>query len=150
MSKSDKEKSGIVEIRDVLKDEFQRFSSINSVLKETSDGFDKIDETYQTYGSEMDISKTHLLKLKRREFFENVFIYVGLAIFFICVTYVMLKRFPIHRIIFFALNIIEMIVSYIWASKNYVFDLLLPTNKTIYNMNSTSLNYSSNNISPEL
>ncbi len=131
-----KEKTGMFEIRDVLKNEFQRFASINTVLKETSDGFDKIDETYQTYGSEMDTSKTHLIKLKRREFFENMFIYIGFVIFFICVSYVMLKRFPIHRIIFFIYSFLEMILGYVWLSKNIVYDLILPSNKTFYNSTS--------------
>jgi hypothetical protein len=135
-----KEKTGMFEIRDVLKNEFQRFASINSVLKETSDGFDKIDETYETYGTEMDTSKTHLIKLKRREFFENVFIYIGLVIFFICVIYVMLKRFPLHRIIFFVYNILEMIVGYLWLSKNIVYDMILSSNKTFYNSTTNSSN----------
>jgi hypothetical protein len=135
-----KEKTGMFEIRDVLKNEFQRFASINTVLKETSDGFDKIDETYETYGTEMDTSKTHLLKLKRREFFENMFIYIGFVIFFICVSYVMLKRFPLHRIIFFVYNILEMIVGYLWLSKNIVYDLILSSNKTFYNSTTNSSN----------
>ncbi len=108
---SDKAKSGIIEIRDVLKNEFQRFASINTVLKDTSDGFDKIDDTYSTYSSEMDVAKNHIIKLKRREFFENLFIYIGLIFFFACVAYVWLKRFPLHKIIYLIVNLLTFLIN---------------------------------------
>lgn len=107
---TDKGKAGMVEIRDVLKNEFQRFAGINSVLKDTSDGLNKIDNTYTHYSSEMDTAKTHILKLKRREFFENMFIYIGLIFFIICVAYVWLKRFPLHKIVYLVYYIFSSIV----------------------------------------
>jgi hypothetical protein len=108
---TDKGKAGMVEIRDVLKNEFQRFAGINTVLKDTSDGLNKIDNTYTHYSSEMDTAKTHILKLKRREFFENMFIYIGLIFFFVCVAYVWLKRFPLHKIVYLVYYLLSGIVN---------------------------------------
>ncbi len=120
MSNKNKEKSNFVEIRDVLKDEVQRLSSINTVLLEGTSEFNKIDDLYSSYGSEMDISKNHIIKLKRREFFENLFVYIGLVIYFACVAYVMLKRFPLHRIIFFVYYILEVLLTWLFSIKEYI------------------------------
>lgn len=111
-----KAKSEMFEIRDILKTELNKFSLINSTLKETSEGFNRIGSNYNNYESEIDTSKNHIIKLKRREFFENLFIYVGFVIFFLCVAYVMLKRFPLHRIIFALYSILEYIVNFFTSS----------------------------------
>ena len=138
-----KEKSGFVEIRDVLKNEVQRFSSINTILVEGSSEYNKIDKVYSSYGSEMDVSKNHILKLKRREFFENLFIYIGMIIYFSCVAYVMLKRFPVHRIIFFVYYILESIVGGVWDVKEYVLlnYIINNTTSTLNITNATNSSY---------
>jgi len=104
-----KKKSNLIEIRDILKNELNKFSNISSTLKDTSDGLNNIDTKYNDYNKEIDESKSHIIKLKKREFFENLFIYIALAFYIICIIYITLKRFPIHRIIFFIYNILEYI-----------------------------------------
>jgi len=150
MSKNPDNKSGMIEIRDVLKNEFQRFSSINTVLKETSEGFNKIDSTYTNYGSEMNTAKNHLIKLKRREFFENLFIYIGLVFYFICVAYVMLRRFPIHRIIYLLYFILEKIVGYGINIGELVYNLTGINKGENYYQNTTNLTELINLTLPEV
>ena len=88
------QKSKMLEIRDILKNQVQIYSNLHTTLNDTSKGFDRIDDAYTTYGSEITVSSNHISKLKKREFFENLFIYIGFVFFFLCVTYILLKRFP--------------------------------------------------------
>lgn len=132
------DKGKIIEIRDVLKNEFQRFATISTVLKDTSDQFNKIDDTYTSYGSEMDTAKLHINKLKRREFFENLFIYIGLCFFFMCVIYVMLKRFPLHRIIYLIVDILQLVYSSgEYVVKNIIIEKLQKNHNMTLNSNNT-------------
>ena len=141
------DKGKIIEIRDVLKNEFQRFASISTVLKDTSDQFNKIDDTYTSYGSEMDTAKLHINKLKRREFFENLFIYIGLCFFFLCVIYVMLKRFPLHRIIYFMVDILHLAYSSgEFVVKNIIIEKLGKSHSYSYNHTINTNNTSNSSI----
>lgn len=142
MSNKDDQKqktSGLVEIRDMLKGELNKFSTINLALKETTEGFNKIDSTYTNYGSEIDVSRNHIMKLKRREFFENLFVYIGFVIYLCCVAYVLLKRFPIHRLVYLAYFIVEYIVSVIYSSKGIIDGYFKGGNNTLYDLNNTLL-----------
>lgn len=108
-----KQKSEIFEIRDILKNELNKFSNISSTLKETSDELNNIDGKYNEYSKEIDESKTHITKLKRREFIENIFIYIAFVFYILCLVYVSLKRFPLHKIIFLVYSLLEMICGWL-------------------------------------
>lgn len=102
MSNSKENKSNLIEIRDILKNEMDKFKTINTEIIDNQHDFGKIGNNYTKYSSEIDKSREHINKLKRREFYENLFVYIGFYFFFACVAFVMLKRFPIHKIILFA------------------------------------------------
>jgi hypothetical protein len=123
MGKEEEQKqraSGLNEIRSILKEQFKIFSQTSEVLKETSEGFNKIDNTYEHYESAIDKSKEEIRKLKRREFYENLFIYIGFCFFFLCVAIVMLRRFPLHKIIYLVYSLLEYIIFKIMDLKNVV------------------------------
>lgn len=137
-----KKKSNLIEIRDILKNELNKFSSISSTLKDTSEGLNNIDSKYNEYNKEIDESKLHIMKLKRREFFENLFIYIALAFYFCCVIYITLKRFPVHKIIFLFYRIVEYISNLLYAFTSSVVNCfkankLAEMNKTIFNKTDT-------------
>ena len=111
------QKSKMLEIRDILKNQVQIYSNLHTTLNDTSKSFDKIDDAYTTYGSEIIVSSSHISKLKKREFFENLFIYIGFVFFFLCVAYILLKRFPIHHMIYLCYNMLE----YIFGTLNLLF-----------------------------
>lgn len=100
MSNSKENKSNLIEIRDILKNEMDKFKTINTEIIDNQHDFGKIGDNYTKYSSEIDKSREHINKLKRREFYENLFVYIGFYFFFVCVAIVLLRRFPLHKIIF--------------------------------------------------
>ena len=130
-----KKKSNLLEIRDILKNELNKFSNISTTLKDTSEGLNNIDSKYIEYGREINESKTHIIKLKRREFFENLFIYIALIFYTSCVIYITLKRFPVHRIILVIYNICEYILCF--SSELY---MRISLNISGFSANLTNLN----------
>jgi len=156
-----KQKSKMLEIRDILKNQVKIYSNLHETLTTTSKGFDKIDDAYTSYGSEIGISGSHITKLKKREFFENLFIYIGFLFFFICVAFVLLKRFPIHHLLYAIYNILDYMISSLSSTYSLInqhFFQVLLNSTNITNLNGTEyfnnhtplesvLNSSSNNYS---
>ena len=73
MQGKNKQQSGMVEIRDLLKGEFNKFSHISSSLNQQKEDFAKIKDTLTSinlsniaYGGEIDHSGNYISKLKRR------------------------------------------------------------------------------------
>jgi hypothetical protein len=135
-----KQKSKMLEIRDILKNQVKIYSNLHETLTTTSKGFDKIDDAYSAYGSEIGISGSHITKLKKREYFENLFIYVGFVFFFICVALVLLKRFPIHHLLYTIYNLLDFILSSLSSTYSLInqhFFKILLNNTNITNGNST-------------
>lgn len=73
MQGKNQKQSGMMEIRDLLKGEFSKFSNISSSLSQQKEDFGKIKDTltsiiYLTiaYGGEIDHSANYINKLKRR------------------------------------------------------------------------------------
>ena len=66
-----------------------------------------------------------------------------MIIYFSCVAYVMLKRFPVHRIIFFVYYILESIVGGVWDVKEYVLlnYIINNTTSTLNITNATNSSY---------
>ena len=134
---NDKErKANLVEIRDILRNEMDKFHSINSEMVDNQNDFGKIGINYHKYSNEIDKAREHITKLKKREFFENLFVYIGFVFFFICVGIVMLRRFPFHKIV---INIGKAGV-YIGRKTYGVVNAITGTNRN-YTTNSTMNNY---------
>ena len=130
--------SSLIEIRDILKEEMDKFNLINNEIVDNQNDFEKISENYTKYSNKIDKSKSHITDLKKQEFLENLFIYIGFYFFFGCVIYVLLKRFPIHKIVFFALKILKKIVM-----------IFIPSQKSneAANMATTGGNFTTTNTS---
>ncbi len=105
MSNKSKKKSSLIEIRDILKGELDKFTAINSEVINNQNDFEKIHENYEKYDVSIDESRNHITKLKKREFYENLFVWIGFFFFMLCVLYVWLRRFPIHKIFLFFLKL---------------------------------------------
>ena len=103
-------KSDLYEIRDMLKEEMDKFDAINDEIIENQNDFQKISDNYEQYNNLIDEGGSHVNDLTKQEFYENLFVYFGFYFFFGCVIYVLSKRFPIHRIIFFGLKQIYKII----------------------------------------
>lgn len=155
MSKEDenskKIKSGMVEIKDLLKNQHNNFAMIDMALKDTSQGLDKIGHTYENYDSAIDKSKAHIKALERQEFYENMFIYIGFIIFFICVAWVMHRRFPLLKVIYLLYQVIEYIFIYLVYLKdnilaNYIFKNLNSTQIPNSTLEINNITISINNI----
>ena len=116
MSK-EKKNSSLIEIRDILKEEMDKFTSINNEIIDNQNDFEKITENYNKYDNLIDKGKSHITDLNRQEIIENLFIYIGYYFFFCCVIYVLLKRFPIHKIIGFFLRLLKKIVMFFISDK---------------------------------
>ena len=110
---SKEKNSSLLEIRDILKEEMDKFTDISNEIVDNQHDFEKITENYNKYNDLIDKGKTHISDLRRREFYENLFIYIGYYFFFACVGYVLLKRFPVHKIIGFIFKIIYKIVKFV-------------------------------------
>ena len=109
------EKNNLVEIRDLLKNEMEKFNAINNEVVENQHDFDKINKNYNIYNDKINKGRKNIDKLKKQEFYENLFVYVGFYFFFICVGIIFLRRFPLHKIIFFILNQIKKIFYFLFS-----------------------------------
>jgi hypothetical protein len=136
-----KEKSAdLVEIRDILKKELKKFTNVQSTLQQTTDGFNKVDTNYSKYESEIDESKKHINELRKKEFYENLYVYIGFGFFLCCVSWILLKRFPLHRIIFIAYNFLEYLIGLAISAYNITIAYLnKETSNTHVGYNTTSL-----------
>ena len=114
---SKKKNSSLVEIRDILKEEMDKFTAINDEIIDNQNDFEKINDNYNQYNNLIDKGHTHISDLKKQEFYENLFVYIGFYFFFGCVIYVLLKRFPIHKIIMFAFKLLYKIISIFFPNK---------------------------------
>ncbi|MCQ2818209.1 MAG: hypothetical protein MJ252_13160 [archaeon] len=107
MSNDQNGKTNLIEIRDLLKLEMDKFTSINSEMIDNKSDFEKIGKNYEEYSGKIDKGRDHITQLKRREFFENLFVYIGFFFFYGCVAIIILRRFPIHKIIFFFISLFK-------------------------------------------
>ena len=105
MSK-EKKNSSLIEIRDILKEEMDKFNVINDEMVDNQSDFQKINDNYNQYDTLINKGHTHISDLTRQEYIENLFIYIGFYFFLCCVFYVLHKRFPILKIITFLLKLI--------------------------------------------
>ena len=136
---SKEKNSSLIEIRDILKEEMDKFTAINDEIVDNQNDFQKINDNYNKYNNLIDKGHTHVSDLKRQEFYENLFVYIGFYFFFFCVIIVLLKRFPIHKIIFFAFKILRKIITMFIPSKKGTvanFD-----NSSIINGTNSTLNF---------
>ena len=115
---SKEKNSSLIEIRDILKEEMDKFTAINNEIIDNQNDFEKITDNYNKYNTLIDKGKSHITDLKKQEFLENLFIYIGYYFFFGCVIYVLLKRFPIHKIIGFIFRIIKRIIMLFLGNKD--------------------------------
>ena len=107
---NERKNSSLIEIRDILKEEMDKFTAMNNEIIDNQNDFEKITENYNKYDNLIDKGKSHITDLNRQEMIENLFIYIGYYFYFCCVIYVLLKRFPIHRIIGFLFKILKKII----------------------------------------
>ena len=107
---NERKNSSLIEIRDILKEEMDKFTAMNNEIIDNQNDFEKITENYNKYDNLIDKGKSHITDLNRQEMIENLFIYIGYYFYFCCVIYVLLKRFPIHRIIGFLFKILKRII----------------------------------------
>jgi hypothetical protein len=136
-----KQRSGMAEMRDMLKNEMNKFTNIDLALKETGEDFSKIEKTSSFYGSEIGESSSHIREIRRREFYENLFVYIGFFFYLGCVTYIVLRRFPIHIIIIKLWEFFEIIIFYILQIKGYI-------DENVLNSKLQNFTYSENYTAP--
>lgn len=113
MSSKDSGKSNLIEIRDLLKLEMDKFTAINNEMIDNKSDFQKIGSNYNKYSQEVDKGRDHITQLKKREFFENMFVYIGFFFFYGCVAIVILRRFPLHKIIFWILSTFRRMLGFL-------------------------------------
>ena len=150
---SRKKNSSLLEIRDMLKEEMDKFEAINDELIDNQNDFEKINENYNQYNDLIDKGHSHITDLEKQEFYENLLVYISFYFFFGCVIYVLSQRFPIHRIILFCLKQIYKIIVLIFPSKKgTVSSVDNIMNETVTNNtnitltdNETDINYCLNN-----
>ena len=136
---SKEKNSSLIEIRDMLKEEMDKFTAINDEIVDNQNDFQKINDNYNKYNNLIDKGHTHVSDLKRQEFYENLFVYIGFYFFFFCVIIVLLKRFPIHKIIFFVFKILRKIITmFIPSKKGSIANF---DNSSIINGTNSTLNF---------
>ena len=136
---SKEKNSSLIEIRDILKEEMDKFTAINDEIVDNQNDFQKINDNYNKYNNLIDKGHSHVSDLKKQEFYENLFVYIGFYFFFFCVFIVLLKRFPIHKIIFFVFKILKKIIMLFIPNKKGIvasFD-----NSSIINGTNSTLNF---------
>ena len=114
---SKEKNSSLMEIRDILKEEMDKFTAINDEIIDNQNDFEKITDNYNKYNNLIDKGRSHINDLKKQEFMENLFIYIGYYFFFCCVIYVLLKRFPIHKIAFFFIKLFYKIIMFFFPKQ---------------------------------
>ena len=117
MSK-EKKNSSLIEIRDILKEEMDKFKVINDEMVDNQSDFQKINDNYNQYNSLIDKGHSHISDLTRQEYIENLFVYIGFYFFLACVFYVLHKRFPILKIFTFLLKLLYKIISFFFPHKH--------------------------------
>ena len=142
---SRKKNSSLLEIRDMLKEEMDKFEAINDELIDNQNDFEKINENYNQYNDLIDKGHSHITDLEKQEFYENLLVYISFYFFFGCVIYVLSKRFPIHRLILFCFKQVFKIIMLIFPNKkgtiSSVDNVMNVTNTTYDNiMNETAIN----------
>ena len=136
---SKEKNSSLIEIRDMLKEEMDKFTAINDEIVDNQNDFQKINDNYNKYNNLIDKGHTHVSDLKRQEFYENLFVYIGFYFFFFCVIIVLLKRFPIHKIIFFVFKLLRKIITmFIPSKKGSIANF---DNSSIINGTNSTLNF---------
>ena len=136
---SKEKNSSLIEIRDMLKEEMDKFTAINDEIVDNQNDFQKINDNYNKYNNLIDKGHTHVSDLKRQEFYENLFVYIGFYFFFFCVIIILLKRFPIHKIIFFVFKILRKIITmFIPSKKGSIANF---DNSSIINGTNSTLNF---------
>ena len=136
---SKEKNSSLIEIRDMLKEEMDKFTAINDEIVDNQNDFQTINDNYNKYNNLIDKGHTHVSDLKRQEFYENLFVYIGFYFFFFCVIIVLLKRFPIHKIIFFVFKILHKIITmFIPSKKGSIANF---DNSSIINGTNSTLNF---------
>ena len=129
MSNKSKKKSTLIEIRDILKGELDKFTAINNEIIDNQNDFRNINENYEKYNNSIDESRNHITQLKKREFYENLFVWIGFTIFMLCVTFILLRRFPLHKIFIYIFKLGKKIVYF------FIRIFKLPSNKKNLNKN---------------
>ena len=109
--------SSLMEIRDLLKEEMDKFKAINEEISDNQSDFEKISNNYTKSNKLMDKAKSHINDLKNQEYWENIFIKFGQIFFMACVLYVISKRIPLHKIILLLFKMLYKIVKLLF-SKN--------------------------------
>ena len=100
------------EIKDILEEQMTQFEAINNEIIDNQNDFRNINENYEKYNNSIDEGRDHITKLKKREFYENLFVWIGFCIFMLCVTYILLRRFPIHKIFIYIYKLGKKIVNF--------------------------------------
>ena len=121
-----------------------KFTSMNNELIDNQNDFEKITENYNKYDNLIDKGRSHITDLNRQEIIENLFIYIGYYFFFACVIYVLLKRFPIHKIIGFFFKLLKKIIMFFISDKGD--DII----STVGNFTNSTLNNSKVNQTGDL
>ena len=114
---SGKNNSNLVEIRDLLKEEMDKFNAINDEIIENQNDFQKISDNYNQYNNLINEGGHHVNDLTKQEYYENMFLYFGFYFFFGCVIYVVSKRIPIHKIMMLALKLIYKFIMIFFPHK---------------------------------
>ena len=136
---SKEKNSSLIEIRDMLKEEMDKFTAINDEIVDNQNDFQKINDNYNKYNNLIDKGHTHVSDLKRQEFYENLFVYIGFYFFFFCVIIVLLKIFLINKIIFFVFKILRKIITmFIPSKKGSIANF---DNSSIINGTNSTLNF---------
>ena len=109
--------SSLMEIRDLLKEEIYKFDSINEEIIDNQNDIQKINDNYSKYNNAIKESHSHVNNLKKFEFYENLFVYIGFYFFFFCVIVVLFRRIPLRKIIFSIFEIMRKIVMMFYNDK---------------------------------
>ena len=116
--------SDLAEISDIIKSGTSNFSEIKNTLHKTTDRLSKIETTMENYDEQIDESRKHVNRLKMREYYENLFIYIGFYFFLACAAYIILKRFPLSLIFRTIYYFIENFTYYLYSLFNSINDYI--------------------------
>lgn len=117
--------SDLSEISDIIRSGTNNFNEIRNTLNKTTDKLNKIENTMENYDGEIEESRKHVNKLKLREYYENLFIYIGFYFFLICAAYILLKRFPLSLIFRTLWYFINNIYYYVFSLLNSINDYVM-------------------------
>ena len=66
---SKEKNSSLLEIRDILKEEMDKFNAINDETADNQNYFEKITDNYNKYNNLIDKGKSHITDLKKQIFY---------------------------------------------------------------------------------